>query len=511
MRNSRYVWPGAGLVAGLAGLAVSYGVAMVVAVGNNPVTAVAQSVIKILPGSLAEQGVQILGKHDKPVLVGIVLAGLVGLFVVIGKVARRNVGYGVAGFLILAGVGLAAIVSAYSFTLHNVLPLVAGYVVWVLALAWLASRLRDRHTPERKNRRGFLLGAGVMLVASSAVAVAGQAMGAGRQKVEQARRSIKLPHAATEPPPPPPPAAADVAVWPEGLADWQTSNHDFYRIDTAIVAPAITPDSWSLRIHGLVDNPVTLTYQDLLNRPLVRNWMTLNCVSNPVGGSLVGNAYWGGVLLRDILDEVGIQPGADAIKQSSQDGWTCGTPISAMTDPGRQAMLAIAMNGEPLPIEHGYPVRTVVPGLYGFVSACKWVTDFEVTRFSNFSAFWTVRGWSEQAPVKLASRIDTPQYDDQVMAGTIKVGGFAWEQHVGIKAVEVSLDGGPWQEATLGQHDHIDSWAQWRIDLDVGPGDHIVRVRAIDDTGRVQTGVPAEVAPNGASGWHTVQFKAVMA
>lgn len=507
MRNSRYAWPGAGLVAGLAGLAVSYGVAMLVAVGNNPVTAVASSIIKILPGSLAEQGVQTLGKQDKPVLVAIVLAGLVGLFLVIGSVSRRNVAYGVGGFVVLAGIGLAAIVSAYSFTLHNLLPLVTGYVTWVLALAWLAGRLRDRHTPERKNRRGFLVGAGVMLVASSAVAVGGRALGAGRQKVEAARRSIKLPDAATAAPP----ARVDRTVWPDGLADWQTANHDFYRIDTAIVVPAITPDAWSLRIHGLVDNPITLTYQDLLNRPLVRNWMTLNCVSNPVGGSLVGNAYWSGVLLRDVLAEVGIQPGADAILQTSQDGWTCGTPISALTDPARQAMLAIAMNGEPLPIEHGFPVRTVVPGLYGFVSACKWVTDYEVTRFSDFAAFWTVRGWSEQAPVKMASRIDTPKYGDEVTAGTVRVGGFAWEQHVGIKGVEVALDGGGWQPATVGQADHIDSWAQWRIDVKVEPGEHVLRVRAIDDNGQVQTGARAEVAPDGASGWHSVQFTAILA
>lgn len=505
MRNSRFAWPGAGLVAGLAGLAVSFGVAMIVALGNNPVTAVAQSIIKILPGSLAEQGVQALGKHDKPVLVGIVLAGLVGFFLVIGTVSRRHVGYGVLGFVVLAGIGLAATVSAYSFTLRNLLPLVAGYVVWVLALAWLAGTLRDRHTPERKNRRAFLMGAAVTLVASSAVAVAGQALGAGRQKVEAARRNVKLPASATANPPPP----VDTTVWPTGLAPWQTANHDFYRIDTAIVVPAITPDSWSLRIHGMVDNPITLTYQDLLARPVVRNWMTLNCVSNPVGGSLVGNADWSGVLLRDILAEVGIQPGADAIKQTSHDGWTCGTPISALTDPGRQAMLAIAMNGEPLPIEHGFPVRTVVPGLYGYVSACKWVVDYEVTRFSDFAAFWTVRGWSEEGPVKMASRIDTPRAGDQVTAGQVRVGGFAWEQHVGIKGVEVAVDGGQWQPATIGEADHVDSWVQWRLDVDVDPGDHILRVRAIDDNGQVQTSVHAEVAPNGASGWHTVQFKAV--
>ena len=250
-----------------------------------------------------------------------------------------------------------------------------------------------------------------------------------------------------------------------------------------------------------------LTYEDLLARQLSEAWVTLNCVSNPVGGSLIGNAWWSGVRIADILAQAGVDPRADALLQTSVDGWTCGTPLSALTD-GRDALLAVGMNGQALPIEHGFPVRSIVPGLYGFVSACKWVVDLEVTRFDRFDAYWTERGWAEQAPVRLASRIDVPRSGDAVAAGAVRVGGVAWEQHVGIDAVEVAVDGGAWQPAEVAALPTDDTWVQWAATVTLEPGEHLIRVRATDKSGLVQTGVQRDVVPDGATGWHTVDVTA---
>jgi DMSO/TMAO reductase YedYZ molybdopterin-dependent catalytic subunit len=277
-----------------------------------------------------------------------------------------------------------------------------------------------------------------------------------------------------------------------GITPWQTGNNDFYLIHTAIVTPTIEPREWSLRIHGMVDREVVVTYEDLLDRRRTETWITLSCVSNRVGGDLVGNAWWGGVRLADLLAEAGVHPDADAVLQTSEDGWNCGTPLAALTD-DREAMLALAMNGRPLPIDHGFPVRTIVPGLYGYVSACKWVVDMEVTRFDRIQAYWTGKGWSEQGPVKIASRIDVPSSGDEVPAGEVVVAGVAWFQHTGIKGVEVSLDGGEWQAAEVAPGPSDDTWVQWAITTGVEPGDHLVRVRAIGNNGEVQTGVERDL------------------
>jgi DMSO/TMAO reductase YedYZ molybdopterin-dependent catalytic subunit len=290
-----------------------------------------------------------------------------------------------------------------------------------------------------------------------------------------------------------------------GIASWMTPSDDFYLIHTAIVVPTIAPGDWSLRIHGMVEREVVLSYADLLARQRSESWITLNCVSNPVGGDLIGNAWWSGVRLDDLLAEAGPQPGADAVLQTSHDGWTCSTPLAAITD-GRDAMLAVAMNGKPLPLDHGFPVRTIVPGLYGFVSACKWVVELEVTRFEDVTAYWTDKGWAEQAPVKIASRIDVPGSGDDVDPGAVQVGGVAWAQQVGIAGVEVAVDGGGWQRAAIASPPTDDTWVQWAVSLDLEPGDHTVRVRALGKDGQAQTGVEQDVVPDGATGWHQVEF-----
>jgi DMSO/TMAO reductase YedYZ molybdopterin-dependent catalytic subunit len=257
----------------------------------------------------------------------------------------------------------------------------------------------------------------------------------------------------------------------------------------------------------MVEREIVISYNELVAREITEDWITLGCVSNTVGGGLVGNAWWSGVRLAGLLAEAGPKAGANAVLQTSDDGWTCGTPLAALVDE-RNAMLAVAMNGQPLPIEHGFPVRTIVPGFYGYVSACKWVVDMEVTRFDKIDAFWTRKGWSEQGPVKMASRIDTPDGGAQVDAGAHVFAGNAWSQHTGIAKVEVQLDGGRWQAAELGTAPNDDTWVQWRITLDLEPGDHEVRVRATDKDGDSQTGVERDVLPDGATGWHTITISA---
>ncbi|MFI2706076.1 molybdopterin-dependent oxidoreductase, partial [Nocardioides sp. CER28] len=313
------------------------------------------------------------------------------------------------------------------------------------------------------------------------------------------RRALEL----TGVTPPPADAAYDLDV--PHQPPWLTPVGDFYRIDTAIVPPAVDPAGWTLRIHGMVDHPVELTFADLVRRPVTEGWLTLNCVSNEVGGDLIGTAWWSGVRIAPLLQAAGVHPDADGVLQTSADGWTCLTPIEVLTD-DRNAMLAFAQNGEPLPIDHGFPVRMLVPGLYGYVSATKWVVDLEVTRFDKAQGYWTDKGWSSRGPVKLASRIDVPRGGAHVSGGEVTVAGTAWQQHTGVRAVEISVDGGAWQQTHLAGVPGVDTWVQWRTTVPLHRGDHQVRVRATSATGEVQTSARAAPAPDGATGWHTVDF-----
>ena len=281
-----------------------------------------------------------------------------------------------------------------------------------------------------------------------------------------------------------------------------TPNADFYRIDTALQLPVIDPADWSLTITGMVEEEVTLTYAELSALPLVEHVATLTCVSNDVGGSLVGNALWLGYPIRELLARARPTAGADMVLSTSQDGFTAGTPLEALTDPDRQSLLAIGMNGEPLPLEHGFPVRMVVPGLYGYVSATKWVTELKVTTFDADQGYWTPLGWSARGPIKLASRIDVPRRT--VDAGQVAVAGVAWAQHTGIRGVEVQVDGGDWQPAELAEVTGPDTWRQWSYAWDAASGDHTLTVRATDADGTLQDPAEAAPAPDGASGYHQV-------
>jgi DMSO/TMAO reductase YedYZ molybdopterin-dependent catalytic subunit len=285
-----------------------------------------------------------------------------------------------------------------------------------------------------------------------------------------------------------------------GLSAFYTSNSQFYRVDTALVVPQVSAQSWQLRIHGMVDKPLTLTFADLMKRPMIDHDVTLTCVSESVGGSLLGNARWQGALLADLLKEAGIQKGATQIVMRDVNGMNLGVATDPVMD-GRASLLAIGMNGQPLPQEHGFPVRVVVPGLYGYVSACKWVVDMELTTFPAFDAYWTHRGWSRQAPIKTESRIDTPQ--GNVAAGQVMIAGVAWAQHRGIEAVEVSING-TWHQAKLAVQDTIDTWRQWYYPWQATAGNHTLQVRATDKTGHTQIAAYHRPEPNGATGYHTI-------
>ncbi|HET7388510.1 MAG TPA: molybdopterin-dependent oxidoreductase [Nocardioidaceae bacterium] len=500
----------AGLVTAGAGIAVSVAVTNLLHARANPIQAVAETIIEITPGSIAESLIHVVGKNDKPLLITGVTVVILLLGAVAGLLSGRRRWPGSLLFVAMAAVALAAEASRPEFGAATLIPLAAGLATWLLVLLWLVpdglaapepaiGRADSRST---STRRGFLLRAGGVAVAAAVVSVLGDMAGRGRRTVESTRRALHLPvNAGTVP--------GDVSAGIDvgDMAPWRTPNDRFYRIDTALVLPAVDPDTWKLRIHGMVDKDIVIDYQDLVSRKMTETWVTICCVSNPVGGGLIGNAYWSGVRIADLLAEAGVHPGATAVKQTSQDGWTCGTPIQALTD-DRNAMLAVAMNGEPLPIEHGFPVRMIVPGLFGYVSATKWLVDLEVTRFDKFSAYWTERGWSPRGPIKTESRIEAPRNGAQVKAGTVGVGGHAWAQHTGIAKVEYQLDGHAWQRAELGGVPDLDTWVQWAGRVDVQPGSHLLKVRATDKSGYTQTGAQMGVLPDGATGWHRIGFSA---
>ena len=511
MDNSRGRWALAGVVAGVAGLATSYLTASLLSIREAPVVAVADLVIRLTPGPLAEAAIGLVGTADKPLLVVGILLVVVLVFGGIGRLAVRSWWAPAVGFGLLAVVGAVAVLSLAGTTATSLVPVLVGFVTWVVVLSAVGAPLRrdeeapaapGTSAPTPASRRGFLVGAGSVLGVAAVLGLVGRLVGGGRRRVEETRRLLRLP-AVTQPTVP---TGARVGV--EGVPPWMTPSDEFYLIDTAIVRPAIDPQEWTLRIHGMVDREITVTYSDLVAREVMQRWITLNCVSNTVGGDLIGNAWWSGIKIADLLAEAGVDPSADAVLQTSEDGWTCGTPVEALLDPERNAMLAVAMNGRPLPLDHGFPVRTIVPGLYGYVSACKWVVDWEVTKFSDISAYWTERGWGERGPVKMASRVDVPSSGEDVDAGTVVVAGTAWSQHTGIAAVEVAVDGGSWQPAVLGETPNTDTWVQWRAEVDVDAGDHVVRVRATDLDGLVQTSVERDVLPDGATGLHEVGFNA---
>jgi DMSO/TMAO reductase YedYZ molybdopterin-dependent catalytic subunit len=345
-------------------------------------------------------------------------------------------------------------------------------------------------------RRGFITAGVVALAAGGVGALAGRAL-SERSNVSAARASVRFPRPAHPAPPLPPGTDFDIT----GLSRFVTPDGSFYRVDTALILPQVAPQNWRLRIHGMVQREISITFDELLRRPLTEDWITLCCVSNPVAGPYIGNARWLGASLASLLRTARPRAGADQLLCTSTDGFTSGTPLATVLD-GRDALLAVAMNGTALPVAHGFPARLVVPGLYGYVSACKWITDIKVTTFRAEFAYWAQRGWSQQAPIKTESRIDVP--NGPVRAGQTPVAGVAWAQHKGIDAVHVRVDRGPWHQARLAAVPGIDTWRQWVWDWDATPGSHIIEARATDATGYTQTAAQAPPEPNGATGYPTI-------
>jgi DMSO/TMAO reductase YedYZ molybdopterin-dependent catalytic subunit len=501
-----------GLLAVAAALAAGQLVAGIVAPASAPFLAVGDGVIRISPQFLTEFAKSTFGTADKPVLLAGMAVVIAGLAVLAGLVSRRLVRPGVWIVTALGLVGFVAVVAAPVFSPLDLLAPAAalGAGVGVFRLlhrrALLAYPVEDPTPPAggEVSRRGVLVGT------STAVGVLSLGAGAGgwwlgersqnsRQAVADQLSRVGLAERA--------PAVPPGAAFPEsGTPTFVTPNPDFYRIDVALRIPTGSAADWSLRVHGMVDRELTLSYADLLARPLVERTITMTCVSNLVGGDLISTANFAGVELRDVLLEAGIRPGAEQLFSTSSDGWTAGTPMDVLLEPDRGALLAIGMNGEPLPPEHGFPVRMVVPGLYGFVSATKWLADLEVTTFGAARSYWLQRGWAQRAPIKTQSRIDFPRGFASVPAGRVTVAGIAWAQHTGIDRVEVRMDGGPWQQAELSTEVNVDSWRMWRTDFQLSPGSHTVQSRATDRSGQVQPEERVDPIPDGATGWPAVIF-----
>lgn len=515
----------AGALAGVAAAAVALGVAEVIAVFTGPrsapLIAVGGAVVDAVPAALKQFAIDVFGRYDKIALLTGTAVLLAAFAAAIGVAARRSWWYGAAGIAGFALIGAAAAATRPGAGAGAVLPSLLGALAGLGVLRLMVTpaggpsptageptgapvppRADGKGAAERMDaagRRRFLATAGVTVGAAAVAGVGGRFL-AARRGVDTARAAVSLPAPAEPAPAVPPGAQLPVPH----LSSYVTANDAFYRIDTALIIPQVDPVDWQLRIHGQVRNPMTLSFAELLARPLVERYITLACVSNEVGGDLIGNARWLGVRIKDLLDEAQPLAGADQVVGRSADGWTCGTPTALLRD-GRDALLAVGMNGRPLPVDHGFPVRMVVPGLYGYVSACKWIVEMELTSFAAFDAYWVPRGWSAQGPIKTQSRIDTPRAGGRVAPGPVTVAGVAWAQHRGVTGVQVSVDGGPWQAATLADTVSVDTWRQWRWEWTAAAGSHTLRVRATDATGEVQTEQRAPVEPDGATGWHTVR------
>ena len=495
-----------GVLAVAAALGAGHLVAALVAPSSSPFLAVADATVRLAPPWLVEFAKSTFGLADKPVLIAGIAVVLLGVAAAAGLLAQERTAPATVALVVLALVGAAAVLTSPAFSPIDLVSPAAALGAGMLVLRRLHALALPGPEPHRAgtSRRTLLVawsaaaGFGALLAGGAGQLLSSRLTGA-RDEVAASLRAAPLAERVA-----PVPASA---TFPESIP-FVTSNADFYRIDTALRIPSGSPADWSLRLHGMVDREIVLTFADLLARPLLERRITMLCVSNEVGGDLISTADFIGVDLRSVLLEAGVAPGADQLLSTSADGWTAGTPLDVLLDPDRGALLAVGMNGEALPPEHGFPVRMVVPGLYGYVSATKWVTDLEVTTFAARQAYWLQRGWGERGPIKTQSRIDVPSGFRTVPAGRTVVAGTAWSQPRGVGRVELQVDGGPWTEARLATEVSGVTWRMWRAELDLAPGSHVVAVRATDADGVVQTAERADVVPDGATGHHTVTITA---
>jgi DMSO/TMAO reductase YedYZ molybdopterin-dependent catalytic subunit len=509
-RGRRWSYAACGLLAAAAGMAAGHLVAAFVNPAASPVVAVGSAVVDSTPTPVKEWAVHTFGTADKPVLLTAVSLVTVVAAAVIGLLARRRPTLGTVLLVVLAGLAGAAALTRPAALPQDITPALVAAIAGVLTLAWLrrlagadsqavtdtGSHVGPRYPAPTPSRRTFLAaGAGVAAGAAAAGAL-GQQLGT----------PPTLPTSVTIPPPaesiPSLPAGLEAKV--KGLTPFRTPANKFYRVDTALVIPRVDVADWHLEVRGQVDQPFTLSFDQLLAMPLVEKDITLNCVSNEVGGPYISSTRWLGVKVSDLLRTARLQAGPDQILSESTDGMSISTPVEALTD-DREALVAIAMDGAPLPAAHGFPARLVTPGLYGYVGSTKWLARLTATSYAARQAYWTQRGWAARTTIKTQSRIDTPDDNGSYPTGKLAVAGIAWAQGRGISRVEVQVDDGPWQRATLGPDAGTDYWRQWYLIWDAQPGRHRLTARATDGNGEVQTAEPRDAVPSGATGYHSVQ------
>jgi DMSO/TMAO reductase YedYZ molybdopterin-dependent catalytic subunit len=492
----------AGGVAALFALGVSELLAGLIESVPSLVISIGTAVIDLAPPAVKDFAIETFGTADKPALIvgTVVLATLFGAL--LGLAAARSFAVPLVGFVAFGALGAVAAVRDPQAAMWPSILVAAGAVAAGLVALRVMARKADHPTGTTEQvdptRRAFLTSAGAFTLLAGIGAVGGRVL-TERLRMTTNRAEVILPR----PRQPLPTAESGSSLNVTGIAPVITPNDEFYKIDTALSVPRVDLDTWVLKIAGLVDRPYELTYDDLLDLPMVERYVTLSCVSNEVGGGLVGNAKWLGVPLSEILERARVQTGADQIVGRSVDGFTVGFPTEVAFD-GREALVAVGMNDEPLPFDHGFPARLVVAGLYGYVSATKWLSEIELTTWDAFDAYWVPRGWAKEAPIKTQSRIDTPQQNARLDQGTRPIAGVAWAPGRGITRVEVQVDDGPWQEAELSEPLSNDSWRQWALDWEARPGTHTIRVRATDGTGETQTSVRTSPRPDGATGHHTI-------
>ncbi|MBR7835013.1 molybdopterin-dependent oxidoreductase [Actinospica durhamensis] len=519
-----------------AGVALAAGEAIAIFTGpaSAPVFAVGEAAVNLTPAPLKEWAIAHFGEHDKQLLIAGILVLLAVIALLAGILALRRYPLGAALVGLFGAIGVAAAVSPPDSTWTWALPSVVGALVAMAALRLLVGTSHAAATtgavsaidgspwelsappavephglsPETAGaalpgpaagRRDFLLAAGGVAAGSAAVGFGANLISDRRYDVAAERAAVRIPR----PTYPAPPAPAGVHPDIPGLSPFYTDNDVFYRVDTDLVLPEIDPNRWTLRIDGMVEHPIELSFADLLKRPLHEHDMTISCVSDPVGGPYVGNARWIGVSVPDLLHAAGLQSGADQLIARSAEGMTIGTPLESVLD-GRNALLAVAMNGQALPIAHGFPARMLIPGFYGYASACKWVTELTVTTFAAQQAYWVRRGYAEIGTMKTQSRIDVPKPFAHLNAGNVTVAGVAWATDRGIADVEVQIDDGPWRQARLAASDGPDTWRQWTYEWQATTGTHAIQVRAADDSGTYQSATRAEPYPSGASGYESL-------
>lgn len=470
----------------------------------SPVIAVGEAFIDLTPAWLKTFAIDTFGTSDKAVLLAGIAIVLVALSCAIGFLLRPAPVAALLGLVALLAVASAAVLTRAGATPVDLLPTIVGGLAGLLMLHWWRSTFVAPEWPleEGTDRRQVLVWTAFSIIGGGLALAAGRALSGSARVVQAARSSFVAPTVAR---PVAVPAGASLGV--PGVTPFVVPNDQFYRIDTALQLPQVVASDWRLKVTGMVDREVEISWDELLAKPMQEAMVTLMCVSNEVGGSLNGNAIWTGWPIRELLKEAGVRLGADMVLSTSVDGFTAGTPLEAMTD-DRNALIVVAMNGKALPVEHGYPVRLVVPGVYGYVSATKWLSELKVTTFAADQGYWTPRGWSALGPVKTSSRIDVPSTGKTVTptAGKVAIAGVAWDQHTGIKGVQVRIDDGPWQAARLGTEATADAWRQWVLPWTATTGRHTATVRAVNAKGETQLTADAPPAPDGSTGLHSITF-----